>query len=300
MKHLFIQLNVAVVLLLAFSFHCFGAKEYTLEYNLEKGKTYKQRMLSETNVTMNAMGQDVTMSIEVQMDINYNVIERNGDVFDLQMSYQKMKMNMSAPALFSIDSDLPDSSSDKNISNVIQSMMGIPIDVQLTKQGKVVSVKGLDKLEAKLDSIDNEQFKDMFSQQFSEKMIRQALEQSSIYMSAKPVAIDDSWDVTSTVSSNGIDIINKMNLTLKEVKDDVATLEIIGTLATPEGGAFTTVQGVDAEVSMNGDQTGTIQMDLKTGWIISSEINQNSEQNINVMGQTIQQDVEVKAIITAE
>ena len=300
MKQLFIQLNVAIGLLLAFSFHCMGADKYTLEFNLEKGKTYKQHSVWEMTMTMNAMGQDFKVNMLSETKIRYDVINKNNDVYDIQMSYQKFKVNMGAPTPIAIDTDSPDNSSDKSISDAIQPLMGIPIDIQLTKDGKVISVKGTENLAEKINAISNEQYRQMLGPQFSEKTVQTLLEQLSPYFPDKAVAINDSWDVVRDIYVNGIDIINKMKITLQQVKNNVATLRVTGTLTTPEGGAVMDVQGMEATVSMNGEHVGTVQIDMKTGWILRSEITQKSKQNIEIMGQTMQQYMDVKSNITAE
>lgn len=301
MKRLLIQLNVAIVLLLSFSYHCVAADTYTLKYNLEKGKTYKQHSVTEMDATMNAMGQDIKMDMSMDIDINYEVTGKNNGVYDIRMAYQKLKMDMTSPTAYSFDSDAPESSSDNNsIVGALKSFVGVPIDIQLTQQGKVNSVKGVDKLLGKMDSVGNPQFKQMLSQQFSEETIRNMIEQISAYFPDKPVAINDSWDVATEVNTNGVDIDSKMKLTLKQVSDNVATLDCTGTLATPEGGAKFQVQGMDATVKMNGEQAGTILIDMKTGWIVRSDLTQNSTQNIELMGQSMQQKVKTKIILTAD
>jgi len=55
-----------------------------------------------------------------------------------------------------------------------------------------------------------------------------------------------------------LDVISKMNMTLKEVKDDIATIDYTGTLATPEGGSLFKVNGMDAKVAIQGDQKETV------------------------------------------
>jgi len=302
MKQFFIQLNVAIALLLVFSFHCQGADKYTLKYNLEKGKTYKQHSISDMNMTMSVMGQDMKMNMKMDIGINYNVTDQNNGIYDIQMTYQRMKMNMSSlPASFSFDSDSMDNSSDNNnIADVFKSIKETPIDIQLTQQGKVASVKGVDKLVEKINSISNDQSKQIFTQQFSEQTIQKMIEQISSYFPDKPVAINDNWDVDTSLSSNGIDIINKTTLTLKQVANNVATIELAGTLATPEGGATTQINGMDAKISVTGTQTGTIQLDMKTGWFVRSDAILNFTQNIEIMGQTMPQQVEAKTTITAD
>ena len=300
MKRLFIQLNVAILLLSVFSFHCQGADKYTLEYKLEQGKTYKQRMVSEANMTANVMGQDMKMEMKSEISIHYDVVGQKDDVYDIRASYRKIKTEMGVPMPFSIDSDAPEQSSDKNIGEMLKSLTEIPFDLQITKQRKVISVKGADKLEEKINTLTNAQFKQMFSQQFSEKAIQLNFEQMSSFFPDKPVAIGDSWDVAMNLNSGGIDIISKMILTLKQVQDNIATLEFRGTLATPEGGAVIQFQGMDSNVSVNGQQTGTIQLDIKTGWILRSEILQKFTQEMEIMGQNMPQEMDIRITVTAD
>jgi len=271
-----------------------------LKYNLETGKIYKQNMVTAMNMKMNVMGQEMNMNMTMEMNVNNEVTGQQDGVFDIRTTYQKIKTSVTSPASFVIDSDSPENSSDKSLGDVFKSLTEVPIDIQLSQTGKVLSVTGVDTLMEKLDAISNPQFKQMFSQQFSEKAIRESFERMSSYFPDKPIAINDSWDVAMNINTGGADIISKMNLTLKEVKDNIATLDCTGTLATPEGGAVLQIQGADAKVSMNGVQTGTILMDIKTGWVVSMELTQTSTQNIEVSGQSMQQQIETKITVKAD
>jgi len=300
MKRLLIQFNAAIVLLFVFSFHCWGADKYTLEYNLEKGKTYTQHFVSGGNISVNAMGQEMTMNIKMDMNVQYNVIDRTDSVYNIRMLYQRIKMDMSGPMSYTFDSDSTAASSDNNVAEILKSLTGISFDVQLTKLGKVLSVKGLDKLTEKINAIGNAQYKQMVGQQFSEAMIQRSIEQTSSFFPGKPAAIGDNWDIAMNINANGIDIIVKLQTTLKEVQGNVAVLGFTGTVTTPEGGTVTKINGMDAKVVMDGTQTGTIRLNLKTGWNISSEINQKTTSNIEVMGQSMQQKMDMKTTVTGE
>ena len=209
-------------------------------------------------------------------------------------------MEMTGPVTYSFDSDSTANSSDNSVAAILGAIAGISFDVQLTKSGKVLSVKGLDKLTEKIDAIDNAQYKQMLGQQFSESAVQKLIEQTSAYFPGKPVATGDVWDMAMNLNSNGIDIIEKIQITLKEVKGKVAILGFAGTVATPEGGSVAKMNGMDAKVSMDGTQAGTIQLNKETGWSISSEINQKTTSNIEIMGQTMQQKMDMKTVVTGE
>jgi len=300
MKQLFFRLNAVVLMLLAFSFHSQGADKYVLEFNLEKGKTYKQHTVADVNMKMNAMGQATVIGTKTETVTAFKVTDRKNDIFDIRMSYQKMKISTDSPmGKMTIDSDDPDNSSNKEVANAIKSLAETPVDVQLTKEGNVVSVTGADKLAEKFGG-GSAQMLQMSGLQLSEGAIKMEFERMSVYFPGKPVSTGDSWNTAKTISTGGFDVINKMTLTLKEVKDNIAVLEVNTTLETPEGGAVMSIQGTDAQITMKGEQSGTVQIDMKTGWVIGGEFTQKSTNSIAVMGQTIPQEIELKTTITAE
>jgi len=301
MKHLFTHLGLTFALLSALSFNCLGADKYTLEYNLEPGKTYKQNAVTTVTIKMNAMGQDMKMDIKTEMNILYDVKAETDSGYTIQLSYQKIKMDMTGPASMTIDSDSPESSTNQDAGEIFKSIVRTQLEINLTKQGKVTSIQGADQLLEKFNSLSNEQLRQMLSQQFSANAIRESIEKMSPFFPDKPVAVGDNWDVNSTINSGGFDIISKMNLTLKEVKDNIATIDYIGIIATPEGGSLIKVNGMDAKiVSMQGDQKGTILLDMKTGWINNMESIVNNKQNIEIMGQSIAQEMETKVTVIGE
>lgn len=303
MKHLFIQLNGVIVLFFTFSFHCMGADTYPLKYELETGKTYKQDMVSTMDMKMEVMGQEMNIDVTTEMNLNYDVIGQTDGILDIRTSYQRIKINMTVPGALSpliIDSDSPENSFNQSIGDVVKSLVGIPIDIQLSQQGKVISVKGADKFAEKFDTIVNVQFKQMLEQMFSAKAIQTTYERIIPSFPDEPVAIGDSWNVALDLNSGGVDISSKMHLTLTQVEGDIATLECTGTLTTPEGGATLQIQGMDAKVSSAGEQAGTVLIDMKTGWVVRSEITQNYKQHIEIMGQEMIQYIEGKTTITAD
>ena len=299
MKRLLIQLNVAILLLFAFSFHCMGADTYTLEYKLENGKTYKQSTVTTTKMKMDFMGQEMSMDMKSEISVHYDVLGQNDGVFDVRISYKTIKMSMSDPMPFNInvDASSPDNSPEGEIFKLF---IENPFEIQLTKLGKVLSVKGIKEFIEKINTVGNQQLSAVLSQQISDKGIQAMIEQLSTFFPGKPVIIGESWDMNQNLNANGADIISKMKLTLKQVKDNIATLDCVGTLTTPEGGAVMNINGMDATVLMKGVQSGTVLVDAKTGWIVRSEINNKSTQDIEIMGQTMVQNLETNIIITAD
>ncbi|MDR2622762.1 MAG: DUF6263 family protein [Dysgonamonadaceae bacterium] len=303
MRHLLLW-----VLLSVFSFQSYGADKYTLEYKLEKGKTYKQHVVSDGIIAMSVMGQDMEMRMKSEIKLNYEITGQQNDLFDSRMSFQKMKMDMAGgPVAFTIDSDSPEKSFDKNIGEAVKAIIGIPVEIQFTKQGKYKSVKGVDKLLAafseKLDAVDNPMLKQQMgatlSGQFSDEAIKSMCEQYA-YFPGKPVALGDSWDVNMNLTSGGVNFQTTMKLTLKQVADNVATLDCTGLIATPEGGEVQKIQGMEAKINVNGIMSGIVRIDMKSGWTIASDLSQKFTMEFDMMGQKMTQQAEMKISMTAD
>ena len=145
-----------------------------------------------------------------------------------------------------------------------------------------------------------QQFAAILDQQFSDEAIKTMLSQISAYFPDKPVAVGDSWEVGIPLNTSGISTFSQMKLTLKRVDNSIATLDCTGTIETPAEGAVQKMQGVEAKVSIKGKQTGTIQIDMQTGWTVGAEITQLLDQEIEVMGQKMPQKVEIKTILSAD
>ena len=87
--------------------------------------------------------------------------------------------------------------------------------------------------------------------------------------------------------------------TLKSVDGNVATLDIEGSISSPEE-AVMEMNGIKIKVSLNGDVKGVTKVNKDTGWMISSEIKQNLAGEIEATGMKIPLTLTIDNIITGE
>lgn len=310
MKSILIKTNLLIIILL-FSISCSGEgnKKYTLALKLAKGETYKQHFAGDVDLTQEAMGQKMHILTQMNLKWHYSVTDQQGDRVNLQLVYDEVKMDMDmGTAKVSFDSNTSeDVASIENMGPLFKAIIGLPIELQLTKD-KLTSVTGFENLQkAMVGAIDpnlgeqvKQQFLAMGNQQFSEESIKSLFEQFGSYLPDKPVGIGDAWDVETTINNNGINLFNQLKVTLKKVEGTVATLDVTGTVQTQEGGATQNMQGMEAKIEMKGEQSGTVLIDMNTGWAISTEITQNITGETKVMGMSIPQVLINHITITAE
>jgi hypothetical protein len=216
----------------------------------------------------------------------------------LDMKFKEMKINTAMPGMGDIafDSNTPeDIATMQDLGPMLKAIIDIPVEIVLTKTGKVESVKGADKLsEAMLNSLDTnipdatkQQLISQFGAQFSEEHFKSLFAQNEGYFPDKPVNTGDSWNYTlSAVPTANFTMNINLKMTVKNIEGNTVTIDTEGTVSTPEG-YETEMNGVKAKMSMNGAQKGWVKIDKNTGWVISSEINQDISGEIEAMGMKI-------------
>jgi hypothetical protein len=90
-----------------------------------------------------------------------------------------------------------------------------------------------------------------------------------------------------------------MKMTLKSIDGNVVTLDMEGTVATPEG-YETEINGTKVKTALKGTQKGPVKINKDTGWIISSAVDQSLSGDMEIMGMKVPINSTSKTIITSE
>lgn len=309
MKFSFIRISL-LGLLFVFSFHWGNAKEYILEYNLSKGDSFKQNMITNVLTKQTIQGQEINISMKMDMDIRFDVTNVLNNTYTIQMKFDaiSMDMDMGFTSMSFTSNTEKTIATENDLNPMLKAMTNQPFTMVMDRYGKVQSVNGYtDFIDAMLNSIDKdideetkEQMIAQFQAQFSDEAMKSMFEQMSAYYPGKPVKKKDSWTSDMSVSSGQFMIDAKMNMILKKVKKNIAYIEFEGAVLTPEEGIVMEAQGMTVKTTMNGMQTGTMQIDLNTGFPIAQEVNQNIVGKTEVMGMEIPMIIISKSIVTSK
>jgi len=256
------------------------SEKYTIEYNLPQGETLKQIVSMESRTTQKLMGQEMESVIIMTMSSSFNVKGTDADNYLVDMTYDAIRMDVSVMGnSVSFDSNTDEEKAfGQNLSPVFKAMTNIPIDLKINRQGKVELVNGYDKIldamsdaASELDETTKKAMFQEFDNQFSDKAIKEMFEKTVMYFPPNPVAIGETWNIkTQITQSFPIDV--DMELTLTDVKDNVAIIEGTGNVST---NASQKMNGIQATITLKGTQTATIEIDTKTGWVINANVEQN-------------------------
>lgn len=134
-------------------------------------------------------------------------------------------------------------------------------------------------------------------QYFNSESIKKLFEQSfQIYPDA-PVAVGDTWKKTLSMK-NAIDLTANTTYTLEKVEGTTAFVKISGTVGSNGLQKFET-NGMTLEMSLDGTQTGELQINTKTGMFETSNIVQDLTGKINAMGQEIPMKINTTATLNS-
>jgi hypothetical protein len=286
-----------------------------LEYNLQKGVRYKQKMQIDMKINQQVIGQEMNVNSVTGTETTYIVKESTNESITMDMVYDRIRTSMnvggtvegmSGGTELEMDSEEEGPiASSTDMSALYKAMIGIPVLITITKKGEVQSIRGVEKLsDAMLKSIeriniptDKKQFAAQFTQQFNEASLKQSFERFSFCFPDRDVSVGDSWNIIMDVQYPYELSIN-MNMALKEVKDNIATLEGKGDVSTPAEGIVKKERGIDVKMNLTGTQSCILKIDLITGWPVSAEMVLEMEGESEAMGMKIPLSVKTNTKIT--
>jgi hypothetical protein len=305
-----------LVLLMALPLLACGSKEkHTLEFNLNKGEVYSYTMQSDVSTTQSMMGQEMTTGIKMNAKTHYDVTDVQGDVYSLNMFYDAMRMEMNTDMgamggtqNIVIDSETAaETVTPDNPGAIFKAMTKVPFSITITKKGEVKSAEGFESMTEEMiaamgEDMDAQSMAEAqanLTEQFNSDAVKAAIEQMASYFPENPVSIGESWNKTTSIKSGQFTFNLDMKYTLQSIEDNIAVLKMDGTLNVPEESAKLDMQGMEATLTLSGTQTGTMNVDMNTGWTTQMDAVQDLTGNIGVMGMAIPMTMTSKTTMSA-
>lgn len=289
-KNLLLASMTAIIILPS----CNSGKEYLIEYNLKEGETYKYKTTVDSEIIQSFQGQSMETASLMEMDMTYNVVNIQNDLYTLDLKIDRIKSTSLANGMpMVIDSNTTDTIvSDENLGPIFKAITNPIYTITMDKRGKMEAFSGLDEAFENMfkyfpDTIDNETqeiFSTELRAQFEDNFSMFGFEQLANYYPEKPVKIGESWKTLYSSSLNQVDITIDIVNTLKKVENNIATIVSEGRVYTPEEGISLYTMGMELIMKMNGTQTSTINIDLNTGFLTNMETTQDMEGETSIMG----------------
>jgi hypothetical protein len=259
------------------------AAPIVMKVNLSQGDIIRIRMTSDQKLSQDlGEGQMQEIDQTIGYGYTYTVTEVDPDGnYWVDVTYDWILIEQDAPqATFKYDSaDPPDVTPPEAMS--YHAMVGKGFSLLMSPQGQTLEVTGLEELYAAiLDDMEIEdqelrlQMEEMLNTQFGEEALKDQCNNIIIDYPEDALKVGDTWQ-GSMEATSPFPMIVQTTYVLTAIEGDTATLDVSSTIsphpeAEPLDLVFATVI-----YNMSGEQHGTAEYDLKTGWTRYSEITQS-------------------------
>ena len=273
------------------SFNAFAQKAYLLKQDYPPGKKYSYTISSDQIINQKVDGKELSYIQNVGTDYIFDIAALKGVDKNIKVTYRRLtikSVGMGNELILDSDKD------EVGKMNPFSGLRNASFSMVLAPNGAIKSVSGTDKM---VDSIASKMTKDTtqlkqiklsLEKQFNAEVIRQTMESSFRMFADKPVKIGESWIVNTKVQIT-MPIETATTYTLKEVKDNVATLSIKGNLVSK--GDFDSM-GSKMQTDLKGMNVGDAQIDIRTGIILSSHTRIELYGKMKAVNQDIDFDME--------
>jgi len=255
---------------------CSSSKPLTMNMALEKGANLNYEVVSSNNIGMSIMGQDMSVDGRSTQDYNFVVkaIQPTG-VTDLDFKIDRIRVDATIPMTEAISYD----SNNGNTSSPLGSLGGLigkPMQASLNKNGKVTSIEGADAmLKQVLGKIKGgAQVATILEGYIGEDAFKNSFATLTGFSQGKVLKVGDSWSKQMN-TKNGVSLNTDYIYTIREHSGGKITIDVTGESKSDPNAAPIETQGMKMSYNLAGPVTGVIVVDEKTGWAITSDIQQD-------------------------
>jgi hypothetical protein len=236
-------------------------KPIDLSYKLKEGQQYSLSIKTNQTISMEMQGQTMVLkqNSEITQDLLVKKVDENMN-FTLDITYKKMKLNQNAMGMdISFDSEKPDESGNpmaKQVGEALNKIVGTTVTTEMDRFGNAI--------------------RNNISEVMADNQSVSGIETGMLNVYPdKKIKIGDTWEVSVKPDPQS-DFVIVSVYKLDEIKGKHAQISFAGVISGSEmRGQKATIQGT---------MTGKTQIELSTGWVISSSINQEMEMEMEQEG----------------
>ncbi len=252
----------------------------TISISLNPPENTKYLFSSDVKQTVTVMGMATAQNM--LMEYSYEVTAAEGANKTMRVMYDHIKMEMTTMGRNMVY-DSKDSKSDHSIYGAMDSMIGKSFEVTIDPEGKILDLKGWDKVMGSASGGP--------ANMIDENTVKQMLETNINVYPNGPVIVGDQWKKSATTNVQMMTMTVNATYTLKEVKNGMALIKMEGKINMDPSADTTLAKGMNMNVNMSGEQSGTLHIELKTGRITTADIKQHVKGSMSMGGQEMPMEI---------
>ncbi len=296
MKKSFLPLAALAGILLYTS--CKSGEPVNLKLALQPGSQYLYTMDMKMTMEQNAMGQAMKTQQDMLMESTYDVAAGSGDNRKITVTYDRIAMNMKN-AMMNMSYDSKDPSKGDPKLAAMGGLVGKPFSMEVSGQGEILKVDGLSNIINGMGDTSTPEgvaMRQQMAQTFNDTAIRSMMQQSLNIFPDHPVKPGETWKKTYTMSMGFMNMSIENEFKLTSVSGNTAHVDVAAKI---RGGGAGTPEMKNMSINLNGDQKGTMDVEVATGLVTDSKLKQNIKGDVSAMGMkmpmTISSDIHLTA-----
>lgn len=286
------------------------AKKVDLGFKLEKGKTYTQTTEVKSHIKQTIQGQAMETDNVITGTTSFRLKEAGKDGNIYEVSYESIGMKITTMGQTQeFTSDTTKLPQVDPMSRVFSHMTNDSFTAKISTDGEVSEVSGLDEIIQKSANMvggGNPQMADQLSSSFGDEGLAKNVEMLTDIFPDESVNVGDSWTINKGTAT-GMPILAENTYTLASIDGGVAVLNLKSELKTDPENSSTQMQGMSAQYFLEGTRTGTLKVEVKTGWVTHADFTDDIFGSITIApnaqlpdGMTIPIEVKNVATISGE
>ena len=238
--------------------------------------------------TIGNQKQTIDQTIGMGMRLDCQSVDDQGN-FVVQVTYDAIKFRQVGP-MGPIEYDsTKDQETDNPLAAGFAGLLNQSFTVVFDSTGQPVEVMGMeemiDNIAAKMPAPNEEarqQMKEGLRKQLGDQATKQMMGNMPAYP-AQPVGVGDQWENTASMGSP-VAMIATNSVTFASRKDGKATLKIKSTLAPGPQGEQMEMGKMKMDMTIEGDQDGTMVIDEATGMLVEATMQQDLNCTMTMTG----------------
>lgn len=262
-------------------------EKYDLAYRFQNESVYEVYFNSTYQLNQTMMGEVMQneTTMENWYDWKVNSVDKDS-TYTVDVTQQKLNSKISVnDSVMIYDSMLLNEELSEE-DRMIFAMIGKTFQMKMKKSGVIDEINGVEEYMKSVYQVD-ESSKIMGSdmvQKFSNESMKGTFAPLTIYPN-KAVKVGESWKSTTSLDM-GMSFDTENKFTLQSVEDNIATIETVGDVKSSKSKSKDKgLMGmIGSMMEISGSQNGFIKVDVRTGEILTSQIDIDFNATINLFG----------------
>ena len=226
-----------------------------LKLNLQPGSQYLYIIDTKTSMEM---GQMMKTNTGLMMETNYDVAAGQGNGKRITVSYDRIAMSVQNP-MMNLSYDSKDSTKGDSTLRAMGNMLHKPFFVDVSDKGEILKVEGLEAIISGSGGA------------FNDSTAKTMMQQSLDVFPDHPVRPGDTWKKTSTMTVSMMNLSMDNEYKLKSVSGGTAHIDVVSKI---KYGGIASPEMKNMQITMSGDQKGTMDVEIATGLMTDSKLKQ--------------------------